>query len=223
MITVPIRYRRTAKALFIQKLQHAIPSVVVLQDGIDHVSHGEGAGFWLGAAEVGVSLLVIGSVIRGIRHVRHATAHADAAEHHGVDWIDICLAGMLAVESYAEFHATGHLPRPKILLAVGMLLVGVFHPTIAAFGNRRRALRISDEGISAPSGRFSRETMTWDEVASIDMDERQATIAAMDGRSVRIDLADALQPAAIRDALLQAREQLDAHRQAQLAAQAEEA
>ena len=121
MISVPIRYRRAQRGLFIQKLQHAIPSIVVLGDGVEHLSHEpQGLDLWLGAAEVGVSLLVIGSVIRGFRMLRAETAanvdfhHA----HHGVDWIDICLGAMLSVEAYAQFHATGHLPRPTMLLSL---------------------------------------------------------------------------------------------------------
>jgi len=75
MISVPIRYRRAQRGLFIQKLQHAIPSIVVLGDGIEHLSHEpQGLDLWLGAAEVGVSLLVIGSVIRGFRMLRAETA-----------------------------------------------------------------------------------------------------------------------------------------------------
>ncbi len=113
MIAVPIRYRRAQKGLFIQKLQHAVPSIVVLGDGIEHLSHEpHGSICGVGVAEVGVSLLVIGSVIRGFRELRKQTAKSDhdVHAHHGVDWIDICLGAMLSVEAYAKFHATGSHP-----------------------------------------------------------------------------------------------------------------
>ena len=174
MIAVPIRYRRAQKGLFLQKLQHAVPSIVVLGDGIDHLSHGaEGLDLWLGVAEVGVSVLVIGSVIRGFRELRKEMARSDhdVHPHHGVDWIDICLGVMLSVEAYAKYHATAHIPRPTILLAFAMLAIGVLHGKIAKKGDEHRELRVGAEGISVPGRPFSRLTLKWEEVASIDVDD----------------------------------------------------
>lgn len=211
MISVPIRYRRSAKAIFIQKLQHAIPSVVVLGDGVEHLSHEpHGINLWLGIAEVGVSVLVIGSVIWGVRQLRRQTSAAQADHHHahGVDWIDIFLGAMLGVEAYAKYHATAHIPRPTILLAVAMVAIGILHPTIARWGDSRRDLRIDDDGVSIPSGKLSRLTLRWPELAAIDIGDRYATITATDGRSQRLDLGDVFQPTAVRDALRHARAQL---------------
>ena len=211
MISIPIRYRRSVKALFVQKLQHAVPSIVVLGNGIEHLTHGaRGLDFWLGVGEVGVGVLVIGSVIRGFRQLRHhvSAAHADEHHHHAVDWIDICLAGMLAVEAYAHYRATGHVPRPTLLLSAVMLTIGIIHPRLAAHGDRRRELRVSDEGISVPGGKFTRLTLTWPQVESIDIGDRYATVKAIDGRAKRIDLSDVFQPTAVRNALLEARSRL---------------
>jgi len=217
MITIPIRYRRSFNVFFIQKLQHAIPSFVVFGDGVDHLTHGaHGVDFWLGVAEVGVSVLVMGSVLLGFRALRRhtATAHADSHHHHGVDWIDICLSAMLSVEAYAHFRATAHVPRPTILLAFAMLTIGVLHPVLARHGDRRRELRVGDDGISVPGGKFTRLTLRWPDVDTIDVGDRYATVTATDGRSKRIDLGDVLQPTAVRDALMQARTFLDASRYA---------
>jgi len=217
MIAVPIRYRRAHRGLFIQKLQHAVPSIVVLGDGIEHLSHG-GAGLDLGigVAEVGVSLLVIGSVIRGFRELRKQTAKSghDVDAHHGVDWIDICLGAMLSVEAYAQFHATGHLPRPTMLLAFAMFTIGMLHGTIAKKGDERRQLRVSADGITVPGKPFNRLTLAWAEVASIDVDERWAAITATDGRTRKIDLSDVFQPQAVREALTSARTLLEEARHA---------
>ena len=213
---VLIRYRRAHRGLFIQKLQHAVPSIVVLGDGIDHLSHAAGPDWWLGAVEVGVSLLVIGSVIRGFRQLRRQTAKSDhdVHTHHGVDWIDICLGAMLSVEAYAKFHATGHLPRPTILLAFAMFAIGMLHGAIAKKGDERRQLRVSTDGITVPGKPFHRMVLTWAEVASIEIDERWAIVTATDGRTRRIDLRDVFQPQAIRDALASARPFLDESRHA---------
>ena len=204
--------------MFIQKLQHAIPSTVVLGDGIEHLSHDpHGMDLAIGGAEVVVSVLVIGSVIRGFRQLRTKPASDDPHAHHrhGVDWIDICLGAMLSVEAYAKFHATGHVPRPTILLAIAMIAIGLLHGRVATFGDHRREIRVSADGLSVPGRRpFQRLSLTWPEVQSIDIDDRTAVVTAVDGRTRRIDLADALQPQAIRNALLAARTFLEDARHA---------
>jgi len=217
MIAVPIRYRRARKGQFAQKLQHAIPSIVVLGDGIDHLSHEpHGLDLWVGVAEVGVSLLVIASVIRGFRELRKqmSTPEHEVHPHHGVDAIDICLGAMLSVEAYAKYHATAHIPRPTILLAMTMFTIGILHGRLADWGDGRRQLRVGAEGISVPGKFFSRMTLAWSEVASIDTDDRRALITAIDGRMRHIDLSDVLQPKAVRDALIAANTFLDDARHA---------
>ena len=49
---------------------------------------------------------------------------------------------MLSVEAYAKYHATAHIPRPTILLAVTMFTIGMLHGRIAAWGDRRREMRV---------------------------------------------------------------------------------
>ena len=209
MIAVPIRSRRAQKGQFLQKLQHAVPSIVVLGDGLQHLTHDpHGASLALGVAEVGVSVLVIGSVIRGFRRLRSQmadSAHAHPHAHHGVDWIDLCLAAMLAVEAMAKYAANGHIARPTILLAVTMLVVGLAHSRIAAWGDRRRELRIDEAGISVPGRFFRRHTLSWADIASFDLTDTAATITRVNGTTQRINLADVMQPAAIREALAHAR------------------
>ncbi len=216
MTSVPIRYRSATRALFVQKLQHAVPSIVVFSDGLNHLDHAVGLDWWLGAVEVGVSVLVMVSVVRGVRALVKHTAKGNDDIHlpHGIDWIDICLFAMLSVEAYAKYHATHHSPRPTILLAVTMLVVGLTHGRLAQWGDRRRALRISADGISVPGRQFRRMTLTWAEVASIDVDDRAAVVTATNGRTMRINLSDALQPKAIREALASARTMLEESRRA---------
>lgn len=209
MIAVPVLYRRAQKGQFVQKLQHAIPSVVVLGDGISHLQHDpHGMELALGVAEVGVSVLVIGSVIRGLRRLRALSAAAVHAPHsaHGVDWIDISLGAMLLVEAYAKYHANGHIARPTLVLAATMFVVGFNHGRIAAWGARRRELRIGDEGISVP-GRmfFTRLTLAWKEVAEITIGPETARVIATDGRDKSIDLGDVLNVDAVRQALAEAK------------------
>ena len=217
MIAVPIRYRRSQRALFVQKLQHAVPSIVVFSDGLDHLSHHPAlADLALGGFEVVASVLVIGSVLWGFRQLRHHTAkaHADDHHHHGVDWIDISLGVMLLVEGYSKYHASGHVPRPTLLLAAVMFAVGALHGRLAAWGDRRRELRVGPDGISMSFRKFMRLTLPWDQVASIDTGGRYAVITATDGRSARIDMQDVFYPTAVRDALMNANTFLDEARHA---------
>ena len=173
MIAVPVRYRKAQRGLFVQKIQHAVPSFVVFSDGLEHLSH-EHPGLSdlaLGGFEVVASVLVIGSVIRGFRAMMKETAAV-------------------------------------------MFAVGILHPRLAAWGDRRRELRVGPDGISVSYRKFARLTLSWAEVASIETDDRSAVITATDGRSARINLGDAFHPKAIRDALMTANTFLDDARHA---------
>lgn len=217
MSAIPVRYRRAQKGQFIQKLQHAIPSVIVLGDGLDHLQHDpHGASLALGVAEVLVSVLVIGSVVRGFLKLRAGAAPAAPGHaHHGPDWIDLFLGAMLLVEAYAKFHATGHVPRPTVLLGAVMILLGLVHGRIAAWGDRRLELRVDDAGISVPGRFFRRLTLSWPQVAEITAGPATARVIALDGRDQQLHLADAINADALRAALGDAQARLDAYRAAQ--------
>jgi hypothetical protein len=220
VIAVPIRYRRAERGLFLQKLQHAIPSIVVLGDGLAHLSHDpHGAELALGLFEVRAAMTVMASVVIGLRKLRRSAPTSDLHGHgnHGVDWIDIFIGVMLSVEAYAKYHATAHIPRPTILLAVTMLVVGLMHGKLAAFGDRRRELRVDANGISMPTRPFVRLSLTWQDVASIDIGERYGRVTANDGRTHRFDFTDLIQPQAVRDALMAANTFLDDARHAERA------
>ncbi|MFM8532632.1 MAG: hypothetical protein ACKOEC_03430 [Acidimicrobiia bacterium] len=205
MIAVPLRYKRAERGLFIQKLQHAVPSIVVLGDGLAHLSHNpRGAELALGVLEVGAATAVMVSVVKGIRQLRRAAPAADTHAQHGIDWIDLFIGVMLAVEANAKFNASGKLRRPTNLLAVSMVANGLMHGKIAAFGDRRRELRVDTDGISLPGRFFQRLSLAWTDVAAIDIGERYARVTANDGRTQRLDLTDVLNPTAVRDALMTA-------------------
>ena len=212
MTAIPVRYRRVQRGQFLQKLQHAIPSVMVLSDGISHLQHDpHGASLALGVAEVVVSVLVIGSVIRGLRQLLSKTS-APAGHAHRIDWIDIFLGAMLLVEAYAKFHANGRLARPTILMGVVLLVIGLLHGRIAARGDRRLELRVDDHGISVPGRFFRRLTLPWAEVAEITIGSTTARLIAKDGRDQSLNLADAANADVIRHALADAAARLEAYR-----------
>ena len=219
MPVIAVRYRRVQRGQFLQKLQHAIPSVIVLTDGINHLQHDpHGTSLALGVAEVLVSLLVMGSVIRGFRQlVTRSKAPSDHSHQaHGLDWIDLFLGAMLLVEAYAKFHASGRIARPMILLGVVLIVVGILHGRIAAWGDRRLELRVDEDGISVPGRFFRRLTLAWAEVAEITIGSTTARLIAVDGRDQSLNLADAANAEPIRQALADARTRLAAYRLRQI-------
>ena len=215
MPVIPVRYRRVQRGQFAQKLQHAIPSVVVLNDGITHLQHEpHGTSLALGVAEVAVSILVIGSVVRGWRRLISKTPKAAGHSHqaHGVDWIDLFLGAMLLVEAYAKFHANGRIARPMILLGAVLMVVGILHGRIAGWADRRLELRVNEHGISVPGRFFRRLTLAWADVAEITVGPATARLIAADGRDQSLDLADAANAEDIRHVLAEASARLDVYR-----------
>lgn len=214
MTAIPVRYRRTQRGLFAQKLQHAVPALIVLGDGVGHLQHApSGATLALGLAEVLASLLVMGSIGREMRQLRtsgQASGHTHAS--HGVDWIDLSLGTMLMVEAYARFEATARLPRPTLVLGLGLIVIGLAHSRIAAWGDRRRSLIVDDGGISVPGRFFQRLSLPWSDVAEITTAAAKVRVIAHDGRDQELDLADAVEPDRIRAALIEARHRLESHR-----------
>jgi hypothetical protein len=187
---VPIRSRRRARGLLLQKLQHAAPSVVLLGDGLTRLGRGDtGAGFWLGLAEVAIGAVVIGSFIRAMRGAKQNVA-APHGGHHGPDWLDLFLGAMLIVEAVVHQHETGHLPRPTLLMAAVMVVLGLAHGRIATAGERRRSLQVSDAGVTVGGRFFTRFTASWDEIADVRIDAREAAVVTRDGRTRRFNLAD---------------------------------
>jgi hypothetical protein len=207
---VVLHSRRRERAQLVQKLQHAAPAVLLLVDGSRALA-GRPSGFPLimALALVVTSVLVLGSVVRSLRHqVRGRTEAHEAAAHHGVDWIDIFLAAMLAAEALAHWHETGHVRRPTVLTAIVMLALGCLHGPITARYQKRRALRVTERGIEIGGRWRTRFAASWDEIARIDIEAAQAKIVRSDGAVRQINLADLRNAHDVSKALERAREQV---------------
>jgi hypothetical protein len=206
-IAIPLVSRRRRRAQVIQHLQHALPSIALLADGIQGLRRGPSdLGVVLAAAEIVTSLLVIVAFIRLLRTLprgRRAGLHA-----HRVDWLDLFLAAMLAAEAVNHWHDTGHLSRPTLLLAVTMFGMGVFHQRITTAVSGRRALRLRAGGLTVGGKLFTRFSSTWQDIAAIDVTETQARILTRNGRERRIDLHDLDNEDDVRRALVAAQTRL---------------
>src|SRR6185295_1335564 len=84
---------------------------------------------------------------------------------HQVDWIDLFLAMMLFIEVGAHWFETARLRRPTLVLAVVTLAVGLLHGRLTTFMAKRRALRVTDEGITVGGKLFGRFTAAWAGIA----------------------------------------------------------
>ena len=104
---------------------------------------------------------------------------------------------------------TGTSRAPTLLLAFAMFAIGFSHGRIAAWGSRKRELRVTDEGISVPGRFFSRTTLRWEDIAEIAIGPDKARIIPYTGRDQVIDIGDALNRDAVRAALEHARIRLD--------------
>ena len=134
----PRRARRRAVAKVLMKLQHAVPGVVLIQEGVQSLREGvEGWHRLLAVSEVLVCVAVFVSLARVFpdlaRDIRRGTVpHI----HLGIDWVDIFLGGMLFTEAWAKYLDHGHVARPTILLGLVMIIFGVFGGRYVAWRTR---------------------------------------------------------------------------------------
>lgn len=209
-VVIPLRSRRHERGQFLQKLQHAFPAVSLLLVGVQGImEHERGFALALAVAEIAVSVLLFRALAKSFAALRRTGGpeHGAHVEHaHGVDWVDILVAGVLVVEALEHWHSHHHLPRPTVLLAAVMLALGLFHGRIAALTARRRALRIDTNGIQVSKRFFRQLSASWADIERIEVGEGSASIVTRKGRMQRIDLADLRNGAEVRQALFAAQE-----------------
>ncbi len=207
-LTVPIETRRRQRAALIQKLQHVVIAFVLLLDGLARFGKEAGFGsFALATAEVVTSALVILFFARAIKKSRVAS---EELGHHGVDWVDIFLGVMLVIEALVHRQETGHLPGPKILLAAVTFVLGLAHGRVWTFGQRRRALRVTETGISLGSRWGSRLTATWPEIDRFEVSPERAELATRTGAERSIDIAGLTNRPQVLEALTVAHDRWEA-------------
>lgn len=208
---VPLRSKRRERAVLIQKLQHAIPGAMLLFAGFRAI--GENArGFALALAlfEIVSSALLIGSVIVAFKKARRPanSAHAPHLHHGGADWIDIFTAALLFAEVAEHWHLKHHVARPTLLTAFVLLIVGLLHGRIARRAERRFTIRVEQDDLYVGGKPFRSLRVKWADIASIDIDNRYATIRTRAGRTRRLNLEDLEGADHVRAALEEARRRL---------------
>jgi mannose-6-phosphate isomerase-like protein (cupin superfamily) len=201
---IPFLSRRRERALIAQKVPHVLGALALFTDGVLRAQHETQTYGWvLSGAEVLASTLVLGAFVLAFVTAVRAKPGDRHPEHARIDWVDLLLAAMFAVEAVAHHHETNHWPRPTVLLAVTMLVVAVFHGRITTFARRRRGLMMSNKGlrVGRPFRRFRAE---WSALKPIAVGERWAVLETIDGRVHRIDLHDLGNAQQVREALHEA-------------------
>jgi len=151
-----------------QKVQHAAPAVVLFGAGITALREGpHGAELLLAIVEIVSSALLMGSFARAIRKARRpANAAEHPHHHHGVDWIDIFTAAVLFAEAWEHYHVTHHVKRPTIALGVALLVIGLLHGRILRRSEKRRSLRVDEEGLYVGGKPFRSLRAKWGEIGA---------------------------------------------------------
>lgn len=160
-------------------------------------------------------LLNVGKSVHANRHLLHRSPedHPSHAAHQGIEWADIFAAAVVVAEALEHrMHGGHHLSRPAILAAATLLVLGLFHGRILHAAEQRRALKVSDTGISIGGRPFKQRKVraSWSELKSIEIGERRATIITKAGRRRTLDLADLEGAEHVRAALTTARARLAA-------------
>jgi hypothetical protein len=212
-ITVPLVSRRRERVQLMQKLQHGVPAVFVFLEGLDRILNNAGdASRWVGTAEAFAGLLVLGAVGRAIGRLKWGAGHTPPRQRvhlHQVDWVDLGLAALLFTEVGVHYFDTGHWARPTILLAVVTLAIGLSHGRLTAYAAKRRALRITDDGVAVGGLLFRTFTARWSDIARIDLADRSAALVMKDGRTQAFDLIDLRHGNDVTRALTRARVRLE--------------
>ena len=135
----PERLRRRATARLLQKVQHALPVYVLVQEGAHALSEGaEGWHRWLAITEVVVSVAVLISLAAAFKeHAKHRRLKTAPHLHTGIDWIDIFLGALCFTEAWAKYMENGHIARPTLVLGVVMILFGLFGGKYLAWRRER--------------------------------------------------------------------------------------
>jgi hypothetical protein len=210
-ILVPLHSRRRRRGLLAQKLQHVIAAAGLFFSGVQSLSAGaDGLELTLAVGGMLTAGLLIAAFVRDVRAVAGSGgAHAHAAHGpHGIDWTDVFAAGVLFAEAAEKWHLRGHVWRPETLAALATLGVGLFHGRLAARKERRRSLRVTGDGVAAGRRLFGAFTARWNEIAAIEIGEREAFVRRHDRKSRRFNLADLENARDIRAALQEAQRRL---------------
>jgi hypothetical protein len=219
-IVIPLRSRRRQRVLLVHKLKDVFPAGVLLFAGLQQFTEEpHGWALVLAIVEIVSSALMLAALVKKAhenRHLLKRTAapgdHHSHAAHHSVEWENFVAAAVVLAEGWEHrMHGGHHFPRPAILMAIVLLVTGLLHGRLMGKAQRRRSLRVSDEGLCLPTLSFRARKMEadWADIASIEVGERWAVVTTRLGDSRKLDLQDLEDPDHVRHALAEAQHRLE--------------
>ena len=139
----PARAKRRAVGRIVQKIQHAVPGVVLLQHGVHAFTEGEaGWHLALAAVEIVTASAVFISLLLAMRKLAgHLRAGEVPHVHTGTDWTDVFLGLMLYTEVAAKYPVFHKIWSPSFLLGTVMIVLGFFGQQVVNFKARLRSSR----------------------------------------------------------------------------------
>ena len=178
--------KRREAAQWAPKLQHLLAGIPLFLSGFANFQHDE-AERPLAILEMSVAAIVVLAFIKELRAARrHAvTGHR---EHSAVGWFDLAAGGLLIFEAFHGAHGKPGYLRPQFLAGIATLGVGLFHTRLHQRKMRRRYLKLDDNGMEFRPSIFSRLSVSWEELISVGLTEKQAVLQLKDGRQHKIGL-----------------------------------
>ncbi|HTU99130.1 MAG TPA: hypothetical protein VMF13_01225 [Luteitalea sp.] len=180
--TVVFTLRRIARVQKVQALRHVGIGLLLAWTGAGSLLDGHHAS-WVDVVAIVAGLLLLGAFVR---EQRHATG-AHAAHGHRIGWVDVFAAAVTLVEAWHLAHLGKRgLPFAYLLLAVLLLLIGLFHGRIQA----ARRLIVDDHGFDVRLMPWRRIRASWTDIASISAEHGIVSLVRANGHQERLDLTD---------------------------------
>jgi hypothetical protein len=163
-LTIYLDPHRTRIANLLSKLQHLLAGIPLLYIGSQKLANNSPEPA-VAALELGIGLAVCLTFLHELRaELRHSRA-----AHSRFGWFELA-AGMLLI--FESFHGATTKPgylRPSFLAGTVTVGLGLFHKRLQARAQRRRYLKLDDDGFELRASRFRRTRLQWVELASIDL------------------------------------------------------
>jgi len=175
IMVILLHDRRVVAAGLVQKLQHALAGFPLLLLGIRHFS--EEGELPLAILEIVVAALVLGTFARQAYAAGQKHAH-----HTRVEWFDLAAAAMMMFEAFYGPHHKPPYATPQFWTAVALTAVALFHGRLHARREKRRYVKLDENGVEVRTSRFRRFSVGWAELERIHIGEDRAVFHRSDGK-----------------------------------------
>lgn len=178
--TIFLQDARQRRVEWLNRIPLAVSAVVLADAALPRLDGSPVRERILAGAELAAAvLLVIILAVSWRRRRRTASAFG---------WVDLAAAAMLFTE-WADQLAHGHRWfTPVFVTAVVMLAIGLANRPLLRYQQRRRVLRLDDDGIRFRLNRLRGFRLAWPELASIERRGTTLRLHRRHGRDRRIDL-----------------------------------